>query len=341
MSFYILLLCGVVLSSICVSYAKYKETQLIAKFITFNILFVPAAIRYGIGLDYFNYTHIFQGTMRVSESGFNFINQTIAYFGGNAQWVFIIVSFLTYFFFFQEVETKRWCIYAPVFLCTMYAYSFNTLRQVLCIAMAFNALLKYQKGKKNRAFIIIFLSYFIHKSALFYIPILIIVNLFKFEKKYVIILFFMSFCFSVFIFPKLIRGVFSIIAMTSYSSYLWDSTFGGKAEISSGLGRMLRYLVYFLITLCLPNNKNNRKLSALFLFYITTDFLAQSILILNRIGRCVIFLYEPLTYEVYKSRKQQQLYFLIMIFCILILFYLDLHNGFYGSIPYVSIFDVR
>ena len=79
MSFYILLFCAVICSPCCVSFARQKESRLIAKFLTINIMFVPAAIRYGIGVDYNNYVYIFNKSVAQSIIILNRIRREILF----------------------------------------------------------------------------------------------------------------------------------------------------------------------------------------------------------------------------------------------------------------------
>ena len=347
MSFYILLLCVVICSSCCVSFARQKQIRLIAKFVTFSIMFIPAAIRYGIGVDYNNYVYIFNKiahsqSFGLVESGWGLLSKIVFTCGGDAQVLIALTALLSLFFFFEEVESEKWFIYAPVFICIIYTWLFTTLRQILTMCMIFNALLKYQKGMKLRAIFIAILSYFIHKSALFYIPIAFLVYFLKCNKICYVVLFFILYVLGIFFFPHLVASVLDIIGMTVYSSYLignaakWLIT--TEVAISSGLGRLLRYFCYLCIILAFPIKKSNRYIMTLFLLYVSTDFMAQSIIILNRIGRGIIFLFAPMAYEAFTAENYKQIRFLTICCCIFILFFFDLINGFHGSIPYKTIF---
>lgn len=348
MFFYLFLLLLTSFSSICVSFSKNRDIRFLSKIITICILFIPAAIRFDIGSDYNSYIDIFYTiangkTINNLESGWVLLNKFIIYFTPNAQWIIALSALLTLFFFFEEVESEKWFIYVPVFVCVIYTWFFTSLSQMLTMAMFFNAMLKYHKGKKNRAIIIAILSFFIHKSAILYLPIFIIANVFKYvihNKITSVTLFFLLYLLAMVVFPKILTKVFAIIALTPYSYYAYGSNrFSKAAEVSSGLGRLLRYFAYFCIVLMIPNQENCKKLELLFLIYITMDFLSQTVMILSRIGRGIIFVYAPVAYEVFYSRQLRQIRRLTIICCIFVLFLLDLWGGFHNSIPYRTIFS--
>lgn len=343
MIFYILILCSVICSSCCVSFSKDKYLRLIFKFITINIIFIPAALRYGIGADYNNYIDIFNSVLNgdkiYQESGWFFLNKFVIKMGGNAQCMIALVAFLTIFFFFEEIDSKQWFVYAFVFICVIYSWVFTTLRQMLTMTMVFNALLKWQKQKKIRSFLIAILSYFIHKSALFYIPILLIAKFIKLKKRTTILLFFILAFFAFIIFPRIIDVILNLIGMSFYKSYLNSGEWINNASVNSGLGRLARYIVYFFIICLVPKKENLKSLQTLLLIYIATDYFSQSIVILNRIGRGILFLFPMLTYNYYQPTNKHNTRFLLMSLCMILLFLLSLLGGFSGSVPYKTIFS--
>ena len=93
MFFYPLLLIFIVFSSLCVTYGKEKHLVFINKIITFNLLFIPAAIRYGIGVDYYEYVTIFNHYVSKgvhdghTEIAYWWLNRIVYMLGGEVQWV--------------------------------------------------------------------------------------------------------------------------------------------------------------------------------------------------------------------------------------------------------------
>lgn len=342
MAFYILLLCGLICSSCCVSFARDKFFVKIFQVVTFLILYLPAAFRYGIGTDYPNYVNIFRGVSHGGalyvEPGWWLLNRWVYMLGGSAQNLIALVAFLTYFFMLCEVEPKKWFIYVPVFFMIIYAWTFTTLRQMLAMSMCFFSLCRIQKKKYFLAIIFSVLSFFIHKSVLLYPVIYVLLQIFSFKKLTGIVLIFFAYVISVILGP-IIKNMFLILTtLTAYASY-GESDWVNAAEVSTGLGRLLRYMVYFTLVIFSPKNIAKSKLFTLLLLYIVIDFFSQSIVILNRVGRGVIFLFLPLAWAVYKNRKKYDISVFIYNCCYLLLFLLELYGGFQNSVPYISTFS--
>lgn len=68
-SLYILELC----SAVAYRYSKSHFGQVCTKFLCFIILFIPAAIRYNIGIDYENYVMMFNTHSDYGEVGWRWI----------------------------------------------------------------------------------------------------------------------------------------------------------------------------------------------------------------------------------------------------------------------------
>src|SRR5690625_1132800 len=79
----------------------------IAAFLT---VFIPAAIRYNIGTDYWSYIEIFyhikNGKPTHVEFGYRYLNSFIASFSDNPELLVAFVSFITYFLFFISYPIK-------------------------------------------------------------------------------------------------------------------------------------------------------------------------------------------------------------------------------------------
>lgn len=342
-AFYILLLCGLICSSCCVSFARDKFLVKFFQGVTFLILFLPAAFRYGIGVDYFSYVEIFDrissGNIFSIDPGWGLLNKWICVFGGNAQTLIALTAFLTYFFLLCEVESEKWFIYVPAFFLIFYTWTFTTLRQMLAGSMCFFALCRIQKKKYVLAVIISFLSFFIHNSVLVYLVVYALVKIFRLKKKVGILLVFVSYVISI-MFGTIIRDVVLMVALfTPYAHYL-NSDWASATEVSTGIGRLLRYVVYFFLVFFFPKRKSNSKIFTLLLLYICIDFFGQHIEILGRINRLIIYLFLPLAWVVYSEKKKYDIPFFVYICCYLLLFLLELYGGFHGSIPYMSIFQI-
>ncbi|HHX79161.1 MAG TPA: hypothetical protein GX695_05370 [Acholeplasmataceae bacterium] len=136
-------------------YSRSKDSNASAIFciLTFFFLFIPAALRYNIGTDYKNYVAIFNKilyTQKASqEPGFLLLNQTIQKVGLGSQWVFISVSFLTYFFLFKSIEKKDFYLAIPIYILVIYGMSYSAIRQALVMSMSMYAIKLFFDKKTN------------------------------------------------------------------------------------------------------------------------------------------------------------------------------------------------
>lgn len=167
-------------------------------FLSFLVLFIPAAIRYRIGTDY-SYTYapmftwirngeysLITGTLiRYNEVGFTWLNKIVAHFTGNVQWIFVITSFITLFLVYKSIKDQSVNIPLSVFMLILgsfYLASYNFVRQCLAIAI-FSYSLKYIENKEPlKYFICIAIAITIHTIAIVYIPFYFLQKL-KISKK--------------------------------------------------------------------------------------------------------------------------------------------------------------
>lgn len=337
MIFYFLLLCAVICASVCVSFTSDKYTALVSKCITFNLLFIPAALRYGIGADYFDYVKIFKGLpvgkFAYIEPGWRWLNLAVYNLGGTAQTVIALTALLSLFFLLCEVNNKKWFLYAPVCMIMIYPWLFTTLRQMLAMSMVFCGVLKFQKKKYIRACALMLGSYFFHKSVLVYIPIFFLCHFIRAKP---------AFCCFFYLIVIIITNLFSniisnyilnLIGLGSYSFYLSSDWINATEP---GLGRFVRYLVHAAMLLLFPVEKQAKTtlLGILFL-YCAIDCYALNMQIIVRISRGMLFVFMPVMWTVWKFKKNRQIRVLVYIVCFLLLF---LRN--YNGMQYVSILGV-
>lgn len=350
MWFYISLLCAVLFFSYFVSFSQKAKSIKLAKFITFNLLFIPAAIRYGIGIDFPTYIKMFDSvaegintyTNIKMDLGWYWLNRIVYLIGGSGQIVIAIAAFLSIYFIFSEIDNKDWVLFAPIFILVFYTWVFTTVRQMLVVCMFFYAFKKYQKGYLKQAIIILILSFFIHKSAIFYLPILFIANKLNFDHKSSIIYFLICFAFCFLVFPKLVNASMSLLEKTPYYYYAYSSHAEqvSSASTNSGFGRIIRYFAYLLIIVFFPKSSKHRLILNLFILYTTFDFLSQSIILISRLARCLIFVFLPIAWIAWNEKDSfRQIRIATYTGCYIILFLLELYGGFHGSIPYKTIFQ--
>lgn len=174
---------------------KYRRWRPLLYAAAFFILFVPAALRYAVGNDYFSYTAIFEsihsGNYDRLEPGYRLLNQLVARFTSNAQWVLALCSLLTLLLFF--ICIRRYSV-APVlslylfFTMLQYAYSFSAVRQYLALALVLYGY-KYIRSGNFPAFLLLtLLAATFHKSALIMLPLYLLLRL-RFKMSHYLVLF--------------------------------------------------------------------------------------------------------------------------------------------------------
>ncbi len=352
-----------VLLAYCYSISKEKSTEVVFRVLLFCILFLPAALRYNIGTDYKNYYTLIRYDVnfvfhRYSgfEKGWLPLLFLIKKTGIDIHVFFVVTSFFTLIFIFKLLEKKDAVYFIIVYVSTLYLESYNIARQMFAVSMATYGLkLFFEKNKKGLFFIL--LSILFHSSMVFLVivlPVLIWV-----EKKYITQKQFIVFFLVVVVFFHVINVpqiAFSLLLQTAFGStsrYLTDSLYGGKTQMGSGLGVLLKEMtiipfLFFAMPKTTDNKKNRgygQNCLMMIILYITYLFSTQ-ITIFNR------FPYIFSTYELcslhclYYSRSRYRkigLYLLVGIF--IISFFVNLiknpssANSGLGITPYQSIFE--
>lgn len=142
--------------------------------VSFSILFLIAALRYGIGTDYWpRYAPLFEqiqsGTVAGQEVGFVLLNKAVGLVTDDYQGIFVVTSFLTialfYRFFLRMSINPALSVFIYVFGGT-YLEDFNLVMQALAIAILVNTF-EFALRKKHLAFILAtLLAASFHSSAL-------------------------------------------------------------------------------------------------------------------------------------------------------------------------------
>ena len=87
------------LSAYLAEFSKTKFQRIVCRIVLFNILFIPAAIRYNVGTDYPNYVDYFNSVYGndVNEYGFYVLTVFLRNIGLPVHSLFVASSFLSYF----------------------------------------------------------------------------------------------------------------------------------------------------------------------------------------------------------------------------------------------------
>ncbi|WP_415853787.1 EpsG family protein [Sinomonas sp. G460-2] len=138
------------------------------------ILFLIAALRYGIGTDYWfryapGFEQIQRGDVDGQEIGWVLLNKAVGLLTDDYQWIFVVTSFLTialfYRFFLRMSINPALSVFIYVFG-GFYLEDFNLVKQGLAIAILVNTI-EFALRKKHLAFVLAtLLAASFHVSAL-------------------------------------------------------------------------------------------------------------------------------------------------------------------------------
>jgi hypothetical protein len=164
MFFYFTLLLLSSITAFCYTFSKDISAGYIFKTLTFLLLFVPSALRYGIGYDYFGYERYFNeiklGRDVVIDIGFLYFYRLINYFGGSFQFQLLagIMSLLTIGFFLNAFPKKIFYLCVPIFVMFLYLWVYTTIRQIFVSSLVFFAYNKFFLKKKYISFLFLLLT---------------------------------------------------------------------------------------------------------------------------------------------------------------------------------------
>jgi hypothetical protein len=121
MFFYLVLFFSACLFAFLYSREKRQHVAILWKFICFSILFIPAALRFNVGVDYPTYAKIFNyianGVPILVEPGYWFLNYAVFKLNGGFQIVVAFCSFFTLLFVFLSFPKKTFSrLYSDLFL---------------------------------------------------------------------------------------------------------------------------------------------------------------------------------------------------------------------------------
>lgn len=171
-----------IFSTLFVWLSEHAKTSLANKSlltVAFFIIWVPSAIRYGVGTDFFSYYDIFnyQNMVTKNEYGFHFINYIIRSLGLSAQWAMAAYALLFTFVGFLSYPKKNTWIYHVLFITMLLFFSFNGIRQALAVVFIMLAI-KYELENRALIFIVlVFVASLFHQSVLFLIPAILLSRL--------------------------------------------------------------------------------------------------------------------------------------------------------------------
>jgi hypothetical protein len=357
MSFYIFLSIFVIIGSFC--YSKCNNINVVAasKIFVFLLLFVPAALRYGPGTDYFHYIRDFRriaigyNVNIKGEIGFYYLQKFIQYLNLDVQWLFVVMAFFTYLFLFKAVPRKSFFLIIPLYFFFCYTVSYNIIRQAITVTMTYYAYQLFIRKKIIKSFFYLFIAVLFQRISLIYFILFFIISFININKRDAILLFILimiSFQFQ----HAILDGIFNtIIPYTPFQNYTLANSNVKVTGRNSGLGFLLRYFIFTIVLLFSPkeDDKTVNKVFIWFLVLISADLLASSIWIFYRLRVAFDFSWFLMLHIIntHRTKFRKLLLLAIFLYGFMIFAYsltiegvsrFNRHGG-DSVVPYVSIFE--
>lgn len=171
-------------------------------FISFLILFLFSGLRYGVGMDYESYFNLYESSLELNEEiqeiGFRYLFYFLRQISFPFECVILFFSYVTIKLVFLFVRKN-----SPFFLFSIliffsvgqfYFNTFNAIRQTLALYLFLGVGLNLIVEKKALLYVccIVFVSFCVHLSALFLLPLYVLVRRRIFWGYRIIFLFIIS-----------------------------------------------------------------------------------------------------------------------------------------------------
>lgn len=265
--------------------------------IAFLLVFIPSAIRYDIGTDYFSYLEIYENaslleSYKFKEPGFYFVNSVLSNIGAHFQWMFTVFAFIfTAVAFRAYPKNNAWLLHF-LFFSMLWFFSFNGIRQAVALAWCLLAVFNFFERRYFTFFVLTFIASNFHQSALFITltggaALLPLGSTFKSRIAPIVFIGFIIFTFfSMNIVLLYMEQLLNIIGMTKYSSYFSNSKHFLERDFGSGLGILAKliFCIYVIINTkhLITINKRYWLVAILTFVYALSSIIAMNIVIFER-----------------------------------------------------------
>lgn len=221
------------------------------------------------------------------ETGYIILNKFVSLFTDNPQVMLYVCAVLICTGFYIFICSNCYSIFwgTLVFFCDgLYMNSFNTMRQVLAIAIAINAFTAFKKKKNFVAILLIFLGYTIHNTARIMVLLLILYYSFthvpkKLEKYFYLLAIFL---------PLIVEQI--TLIFPSYAGYTENKLYDFSLN-----GTLLLWGAYILFIVLLEHksemNTDLKYYLLMFSLFVVMQIMAQNITGMSRISMW----FEPFT----------------------------------------------
>lgn len=216
------------------------------------------------------------------ELGFYFLEVFVKTFTSNETVFFLFVSGLTFYFLHKDI--KQFSVFPLIGLCAYVSRffigrNFIQIRAGLAYAIVLLSIKYIQEKDWKRYFLIVFIAWMIHRSAIIAVPLYFICNWMKLKKWHVIVLLVFSFIVGIFG-----QGVVHSLVEDNASDLNVGSKYtdaGGETKQLEGLG-MRNPMIYFQCLLLLSYTFLEKRLAPLNKYYyiIRTAYLYSTMILI-------------------------------------------------------------
>lgn len=298
--------------------------------IAFLIIFIPAAIRDGIGTDFYNYVNIYYNldSNENLEPTYYFINWFLNRLGAHHQWIFIVSALIfTLAAFISYPKKNAWLFHFSV-MTMLWFFSLNGIRQAISVAICLIAISNFFEKKYWAFFLLTFLAATFHTSAIFILAIgaLALIPLRKNLQTKILPYIFIGFIFFSYISLNLIvyniEFLLNLTGFTQYS-YYFNSRFFQSNEAVTGLGVIAKLAVSVYVILntkqILAMNRQYWLFILLTVAYAVATVLASEVIIFVRMQNTFVLAQILTVYILYKLPENKQMNRLVLTFFMIFL----------------------
>lgn len=302
-------------------------------FLAFLIVFIPAAIRYDVGIDYLSYLSIYNDSKfdvyKFKEPSFYFINYFLSNMNAHVQWLFVICALIFTFVAFKAYPEKNVWLFHFLFFATLFYFSLTGIRQAISIAFGCFAIFYFFQKRYVLFFTLIIIGATFHQSMLL-IAILGFVALIPLSyrmKTHVAPIFFVGIIlftfFAMNIVIEYIEQFLKFMGFAKYANYFNSRFFIPYDSFGSGLGMLAKFMFSIYIILntkqFIQVNKNYWLLIILIFLYAISLVLANKIFIFGRMTNIFVVSSVIGAFLLLELPKNRQVHRVVLIFFIVFL----------------------
>ncbi|MFY0666346.1 MAG: EpsG family protein [Natronospirillum sp.] len=268
--------------------------------IAFLIVFLPAALRYEIGIDYFSYKIIFENIrdgldpfwQSKMEPGYYFLNWIVASIGLPYEALVALCSFIIFLFFFKSYPLKNKYLIHFILISLLYFTANNLIRNWMALSIAWYGVARFATDKSLiKYLVLILISALFHKSSLLLVVLALPFVNFKVLKEYKKLLNIFLLCLAIIlflygqdVFRALLSG--SVANALGYASYA-TSWYAQDTELGTGFG-VVFYTVFLLVSLLALKDESSH--------YFKVVYISIAIAVVIQIAAAQIHIFGRLKY---------------------------------------------